>query len=108
MAALRYDGYKAMPADTTKLRSAVEDYFADLLRIRASGGATPVRSYYPSLNNLLNGIGDTLRPKVSCVTERGQQGADHPDLGLYAAKQTRKGNPIEGQTPERGVVEVKP
>ena len=97
-----------MPANTDKLRAAVEAYFADIRRIRASGGATPERSYYPPLNNLLNAIGDTLRPKVSCVTELGQSGADHPDFGLYAAKQTRKGNPIEGQTPERGVVEVKP
>ena len=97
-----------MAETSPKLRAAVEAYFADLRRIRASGGATPERSYYPPLNNLLNAIGDTLRPKVSCVTELGQSGADHPDLGLYAAKQTRKGNPIEGQTPERGVVEVKP
>ena len=97
-----------MSTSTVKLRSAVEAYFADVRRIRASGGATPERSYYPPLNNLLNAIGDTLRPKVSCVTELGQSGADHPDLGLYSARQTRKGNPIEGQTPERGVVEVKP
>ena len=97
-----------MAGTSPKLRAAVEAYFADIRRIRASGGATPERSYYPSLNNLLNAIGDTLRPKVSCVTELGQSGADHPDLGLYAAKQTRKGNPIEGQDPERGVVEVKP
>ena len=97
-----------MPTDTAKLRSAVEDYFEDIRRIRASGGATPERSYYPPLNNLLNAVGSTLRPKVSCITELGQAGADHPDLGLYAAKQTRKGSPIEGQKPERGVVEVKP
>ena len=97
-----------MAGTSTKLRAAAEAYFEDLRGIRASGGATPERSYYPPLNNLLNAIGDTLRPKVSCVTELGQSGEVHPDLGLYAAKQTRKGNPIEGQTPERGVVEVKP
>ena len=57
-----------MAGTSPKLRAAVEAYFADLCRIRASGGATPERSYYPSLNNLLNAIGDTLRPKVSCVT----------------------------------------
>ena len=58
-----------------------------IARIRASVGATPERSYYPSLNSLLNSIGDTLRPKDSCVTELGQSGADHPDwnykLGGY-------------------------
>ncbi len=97
-----------MAGTSTKLRAAVEAYFEDLRRIRASGGATPERSYYPPLNNLLNAIGDTLRPKVHSVSDLAQQGADHPDFGLYAAKQTRKGEPKVGQPPERGVVEVKP
>ena len=35
------------------------------------------------------------------------QGAGHPDFGLYAAKQVQRGQPKQGQTPERGVVEVK-
>ena len=42
-----------------------------------------------------------------CVQELADQGAGHPDFGLYAAKQVQKGAPREGQTPERGVVEVK-
>ena len=43
-----------------------------------------------------------------CVGELADQGAGHPDFGLYAAKQVQKGRPREGQTPECGVVEVKP
>ncbi len=31
----------------------------------------------------------------------------HPDFGLYAARQVQKGPSRDGQTPERGVVEVK-
>ena len=81
---------------------------SDLRTIRASGGATGERSYYPPLSNLLNAVGAALRPKVTCVTELADQGAGHPDLGLYAARQTQKGRPREGQLPERGVVEVKP
>ena len=81
---------------------------ADLRRIRASGGATGERSYYPALSNLLNSVGGALRPKVFCVGEMAQQGAGHPDFGLYAAKQVQKGQPKEGQLPECGVVEVKP
>ena len=96
-----------MAGTIIKLRAAVEAYFVDLRRIRASGGATPERSYYPPLNNLLNAVGDTLRPKVYCVSDLAQQGGDHPDVGLYAAKQLQKGQPREDQTPERGVVEVK-
>ena len=97
-----------MPPTNAKLTAAVEDYFSDLRRVRASGGATGERSYYPALTNLLNAVGGALRPKVFCVSEMAQQGAGHPDIGLYAAKQVQKGQPKQGQTPEGGVVEVKP
>ena len=97
-----------MPATAAKLTSIVEDYLSDLRRVRASGGATGERSTYGPLANLLNDIGDTLRPKVFCVGELAQQGAGHPDFGLYAAKQLPRGKPREGQLPECGVVEVKP
>ena len=96
-----------MPGTTTKLTTAVEDYLADLRRIRASGGATGERSYYPALSALLNAVGTTLKPKVFCVAELAAQGAGHPDFGLYTAKQVQKGQPKDGQVPERGVVEVK-
>ena len=96
-----------MPATNTKLTTTVETYLTDLHRIRASGGATGERSYYGPLENLLNAVGNTLKPKVICVGELADQGAGHPDFGLYAAKQVQKGQPKEGQVPERGVVEVK-
>ena len=92
---------------TTKLVSAVEDYLTDLRKIRASGGGTGERSYYPPLTNLLNAVGSTLKPKVFCISELAQQGAGHPDIGLYAAKQVQKGKPRQGQIPECGVLEVK-
>ena len=97
-----------MPVSRPKLTDAVESYLADLRRVRASGGATGERSYYPALANLLNAVGSTLKPKVFCVGELAEQGAGHPDFGLYAARQTQRGRLREGQTPERGVVEVKP
>ena len=97
-----------MPPPAARLTAAVQAYLADLRTIRASGGATGERSYYPPLSNLLNAVGAALKPKVTCVTELADQGAGHPDLGLYAARQTQKGRPREGQLPERGVVEVKP
>ena len=97
-----------MPATAAKLTTIVEAYLDDLRRIRASGGATGELSYYPSLNNLFDAVGATLKPKVYCVGELAQQGAGHPDFGLYAAKQLQRGRPREGQLPECGVVEVKP
>ena len=96
-----------MAATAKKLTAAVEEYLAELRRIRATGGGTGELSYYPPLNNLLNAVGGSLRPKVYCVSQLAQQGAGHPDFGLYAAKQVSKGQPKQGQLPEGGVVEVK-
>ena len=94
--------------DSKKLVTAVEDYFDDLRKIKASGGGTAETSYYPPLTNLLNAVGGSLKPRVFCVSQLAQQGADHPDFGLFAAKQVSKGQPKHGLLPERGVVEVKP
>ena len=96
-----------MGGTNPKLTTAVETYLDDLRRIRASGGSTGERSSYGPLANLLNAVGATLKPKVFCVGELADQGAGHPDFGLYTAKQVQRGRPREGQAPERGVVEVK-
>ena len=96
-----------MNRTTTKLTTAVEEYFTELRQIRATGGGTGERSSYGPLANLLNAVGTSLKPKVFCVSELADQGAGHPDFGLYEAKQVQKGRPRQGQTPERGVVEVK-
>ena len=91
-----------------KLIQAVEAYFTDLRLVRGSGGATNERSLYVPLANLLNAVGGALRPKVFCVQELADQGAGHPDFGLYTTQQVQKGKPKSGQKPERGVGEVKP
>ncbi len=92
----------------SKLAQAVEAYFTDLRRVRGSGAATDERSLYGPLANLLNAVGGTLKPRVFCVQELADQGAGHPDFGLYSTRQVQKGRPKAGQKPERGVVEVKP
>ncbi len=69
-----------------RLTTAVETYFKDLGRIRASGGATAETSRYTPLENLLNAVGGSLRPKVFCIGQLRDQGADHPDCGLFAAR----------------------
>ncbi len=96
-----------MAATNARLTEAVETYFGDLGRLRASGRATGERSTYPPLTALLNAVGATLKPKVFCVSELADHGAGHPDLGLYAARQVQRGRVREGQIPERGVIEVK-
>ena len=97
-----------MTRSSPRLTAAVEHYLSDLARLRASGGATGERSSYTALVNLLDTVGGGLNPKVFCVPELADQGAGHPDIGLYSAKQVQRGQPRAGQIPERGVVEVKP
>ena len=96
-----------MAQSKKKLAAAVEAYLGELRRVRASGGATGERSYYPALAGLLGAVGATLKPKVFCVLELADQGAGHPDCALYTARQVQRGRPRPGQVPERGVVEVK-
>ena len=98
---------KDMSATNRNLTAAVENYFSDLARTRASGGATGELSYHTPLANLLGAVGGALKPKAFCVPELADQGDGRPDFGLYAARQIQKSKPREGQTPERGVVEVK-
>ena len=74
-----------------RLTAAVEAYFADLGRVRASGGGTGERSSYPPLANLLAAVGAILKPRVFCVGELADQGAGHPDFGLYTARQVQRG-----------------
>lgn len=89
----------------------VETYFRDLSEIRSTGANVPETSFYGALEKLLNEIGKTLKPKVRCVLQLANRGAGNPDGGLFTANQFQKGtgaDPISGQIPERGVIEVKP
>jgi len=97
-----------MAAAFPNLTPAVETYLVALGQVHASGGATSERSSYPPLAHLLSDVGALLKPKVFCVSELADQGAGHPDFGLYATNQMQRSKLLEGQVPDRGVVEVKP
>lgn len=90
-----------------KLISIVENYFAAVRDVHRLGAGTKERSYYPALAELLNALGQDLKPKVICLSDLGNTGAGHPDYGLFAANQVQKGEPRKGQMPERGVIEMK-
>ncbi|MGH8545541.1 MAG: type ISP restriction/modification enzyme, partial [Gammaproteobacteria bacterium] len=90
------------------LRAAVETYLTDMHRRHATGATTVEASFYGPLENLLNTIGATLKPKVLCVGQLGNIGGGQPDFGLFTAKQLQHGQPRDGAVPERGVIEVKP
>ena len=88
---------------------ALEPYLTELRDIRASGGAVPETSGYGALATLLNAIGHHLKPWVCCFINLANTGAGIPDGGLFAASQLQKGaEPLPGQVPQRGAIEVKP
>ena len=85
-------------------------YLKELSEIRSSGAAVKETSYYGPLATLLNEIGETIKPKVKCIVNLQNQGAGLPDGGLFTQEQFRKAadnEPMAGQIPARGVIEVK-
>ena len=87
----------------------VESYLADLCAVRGAG--TAETSGYPALANLLNAVGDALKPKIRAVIHPANSGAGLPDGGFFSAKELKQ-HPDETSLfqlkPERGVLEVKP
>ena len=77
--------------------------------VHFSGAGTKETSYYTALDNLLDGIGQTLKPRVRCVMQLKSLGAGNPDGGLFTSDQfDRKTEaPKNIAAPARGVVEVK-
>jgi hypothetical protein len=87
----------------------LETYLSELRANRSTGAAVKETTYYPALINLLNEVGAMLKPKVRCILNPQNQGAGIPDGGLYEATQLQRGagEPMAGQLPARGCVEVK-
>ena len=87
----------------------LETYLRDLRDIRSTGAAVKETSYYPPLANLLNAVGQSLKPRVRCVINLKNQGAGLPDGGLFTPDQLQKGGdePLDGQKPGRGAIECK-
>ena len=88
----------------------VEAYLKEMNRIRATGGYVPELSFYGPLATLINAVGEELSPPVHCINQVADTGAGHPDAGLYADDQLQDAGgqePLPGQIPARGVIEVK-
>ena len=91
--------------------SILEEYLRELRDIRSSGAGVPETSYYTPLANLLNEVGKALKPRVRTILQLANRGAGQPDGGLFTNEQLRGGDnskPLMGQSPNRGVIEVKP
>lgn len=88
----------------------LETYIRELREIRSSGEAVPETSYYGALANLFNEVGKSLKPRVRCIINLRNRGAGIPDGGLFTPDQfqrTSKTEPIAGQPPSRGAIEIK-
>jgi hypothetical protein len=82
----------------------------ELRNTQSSGAATPETSYYTPLANLLNEVGKSLLRRVRCVLQLANREAGQPDGRLFTQEQLRHADntqPLLGQTPNRGVIEVK-
>ena len=77
--------------------------------VHSTGGATKETTYYTAINNLLDGAGHGLKPKVRCVMQLKNLGAGNPDGGLFTADQfdRKTGSAKDLGQPSRGVIEVK-
>jgi hypothetical protein len=93
------------------VREPVEVYFTQLRDIYASGAGVAETSYYAPLANLLDEVGKHLKPKVRAIINLRNTGGGIPDGGLFTAPQLKGWepgeNPLQGQLPARGAIEVK-
>ncbi|HEV2424423.1 MAG TPA: DNA methyltransferase [Terriglobia bacterium] len=89
----------------------LENYLRELREIRATGAGVEEESYYAPLAALFNELGKKLKPRVKCLLQLANRGAGKPDGGLFSTEQFEKSHdlePIQGQAPARGAIEVKP
>jgi len=75
---------------------------------RSFGAHTAETTFYTPLSNLLNAVGEALKPRVVFVAHPGNRGAGLPDGGLFPVAGRRQTAPPPNQRPERGAVEIKP
>ncbi len=89
--------------------SALEDFLHAVRGVHRTGGGTKETSYYTALNNLLDGAGHALKPRVRCVMQLKNLGAGNPDGGFFTADQfDRASAEVKNLgAPARGVIEVK-
>lgn len=90
--------------------AALRAYLQGMLTIHATGEAVAETSYYGQLEGLLNEVGKTLSPAITCVLTTKNRGAGVPDGGLFIARPAiadAGDSALLARAPERGVMEVK-
>ena len=70
------------------MQNPAEAYFTQL---HASlGVGVRETSGYPALANLLNAVGESLKPKITAVIHPANNGVGIPDGALFSAKELKK------------------
>lgn len=72
------------------------------------GTHTAETTFYTPFANLLNTIGERLKPRVHFQAHPGTHGGGLADGGLFPLSRRTQREPLPGQLPERGAVEIKP
>lgn len=82
--------------------SILKAFLADVRSLRASGQATPERSYYPAIRTLLDGLLAGLRPLRRAITDVSGIDREFPDLGVIETDSNVVVLPVEAKsaTPE--------
>jgi hypothetical protein len=88
--------------------SIVEQYIDAMRTAHSFGSHTAEISFYTPLANVLNAVGENLKPRVVFVAHPGSRGAGLPDGGLFPVAKKSQVAPLPNQRPERGAVEIKP
>ncbi len=91
----------------TRQSPIVEQFLVAMRTAYSFGAHTAETTFYTPLSNLLNAVGERLKPRVVFVAHPGNRGAGLPDGGHFAISNRRPTAPLPNQRPERGVVEVK-
>src|SRR5271170_5563294 len=90
------------------MSSIAEQYIVAMRTAHSFGAHTAETTFYNPLSNLLNSVGEALKPRVVFVAHPGNRGAGLPDGGLFPVTNRRQTGPLPNQRPERGAVEIKP
>lgn len=70
------------------MQHPAEAYFTNLHQ--SLGVGVPETSGYPALANLLNAVGESLKPKITAVIHPANNGAGIPDGALFSGKELKK------------------
>jgi hypothetical protein len=86
----------------------LQQYIAAMRTAHSLGAHVAETTFYTPFANLLNTIGERLKPRVHFQAHPGTHGAGLADGGLFPLSRGSQREPLPGQLPERGAVEIKP